>query len=77
MQPCNEHSRSTVSGDARQRCRSWREGMLCCSMMYKAEKTIKSIMTNDLDKSCEVCFTARLSFRASNVRDRDVVEENR
>lgn len=42
-------------------------------MRYKAEKTIKSIMTNDLGKSCNVCFRARLPFRVSNLGNRDGV----
>lgn len=45
--------------------------MLCCSMSYKAEKTMKSTVTNDLGKSCNVRLRAGLPFRVLNRGDRD------
>lgn len=45
--------------------------MLCSSMRYKAEETIKFIVASDLGKSCEVCFRAGLPFRVLNPGDRD------
>ena len=76
MQPCNEHGRTAVPGDARWRYRSWGEGMPCRSMRYKAEETIKSTVTNSLGKSCKVCFKAGLPFRVLNLGDRDGVGES-
>lgn len=47
------------------------EGGWCTAAEGRGEEqTIKSTMTNDLDKSCEVCFRAGLPFRVLNPGDR-------